>query len=84
LPTALLVAPRAFVVPAQIASRAAAVGKQICRITPGAFTHEERRRLEVQYFIEHPYTQQHADVNDPAYRAYVVEQFADIMKQFWE
>ncbi|MHA5053890.1 hypothetical protein ACX28W_37030 [Streptomyces sp. SD15] len=82
--TVLLIAPQQFVVPSDITARAAESGKRIARISPARFTHEELRRLGIQYFLDHRYPQTHSDANDPEYRAYLVEQFADVMKRFWE
>lgn len=83
--TIVLVAPLRFVVPDAVNALAAASGKRIARVSPARFTREELRRLSVQYYVEHQhYTKVRADLNDPEYLAWLVEQFSDVMKRFWE
>ncbi|KJK46860.1 hypothetical protein UK23_22120 [Lentzea aerocolonigenes] len=80
----VLIAPQQFVVPAEIASSAAARGKSITRVSPARFTREELRRFSTEYYLETRYPGKRPDYNDPVHREYLVERFSDVMKRFWE
>ncbi|MDO0930802.1 hypothetical protein QQY66_03595 [Streptomyces sp. DG2A-72] len=79
----LLIAPHHFVVPAHINAQAAASGKRIAHISTAGFTREELRKMGIAYFLEHRYPKKRLDANDPVHRAYLVDRFSDVMKQFW-
>ncbi|WP_170246937.1 hypothetical protein, partial [Nonomuraea zeae] len=80
----VLFTPPKFAVPVGISALAAAHGKGIVHVPLAKFTHEEQRRLRVQYFLEHQYAKTYGDINDPEYRGHLVSRFADVMKLFWE
>jgi hypothetical protein len=82
--TVVLFAPQKFVIPADVIKRAASRGKRIVQFPLTRFTHEELRRLRVQYFLYYRYPKSHADLNDPEHLAYVHTRFEDVMKLFWE
>ncbi|MFC5219890.1 hypothetical protein [Streptomyces coerulescens] len=82
--TVVLVAPPQFVVPARINKTAKASGKRIARIPTTRFTREELRKLGFQYHLEHQYPKKRHDANDPEYNEWLISQFSDVMKRFWE
>lgn len=81
--TVLVVSPTDFTIPYNALKYAHTKGKDIVQISLSQFVTDEVRRLQMLYIIEDRYTIRRKEANDPHYLAELVENFSDVMKQFW-